>query len=337
MWKLLSDIKLPPLQDMTVLCGGERLDNILAQSLVNSYKRVYNVYGPSETTIWSLCAEVKKEEKKILLGEVIDNTDYYVFNDSLEKVNYGEMGELYIGGIGLARGYLNNDLLTKQMFITNPKDQKRIYKTGDIVKYISHDAIEYIGRRDNQIKINGFRIELEEIEKIAIDSSEFILDACAVNIQLPAQQIILFCRIESKLIEDKALEEKIKKLIYKTLPKYMYPSDIIFRDKFPLTSNGKIDRQTLSKSTTFSQPSEVNQNYHIQNIVFKTWAKILNHKDINVDENFILLGGNSVHIPQIIIELNKTLNARLTMRTFIENQTIRKLSKKIEKNLQLTI
>jgi amino acid adenylation domain-containing protein len=337
MWKLLSDINLPSLQDMTVLCGGERLDNTLAQSLINSYKHVYNVYGPSETTIWSLCAEVKKEDKKVLLGEVIDNTDYFVFNDVLKKVNYGEIGELYIGGIGLARGYLNNDLLTQQMFIINPENQKRIYKTGDIVRYISKDVIEYIGRRDNQIKINGFRIELEEIEKIAIDSSKFILDACAVNIQLPSQQIILFCRVESKLLGDKMLEEKLRKQTYKTLPKYMYPADTIFVDKFPLTTNGKIDRKALTKSTSFSQSNEIIENHYIRNIVSKSWAKILNHKDIDIDENFILLGGNSVHIPQIITELNKTLNARLTMRVFMENQTIRKLTEKIEKNLQITI
>ncbi|RXE60340.1 amino acid adenylation domain-containing protein [Acetivibrio mesophilus] len=169
-WRMLLDSSWSGSRNMAILCGGEALSKKLAMSLLKKCRNLWNMYGPTETTIWSLIGKVSEDDQKISIGYPIDNTVVYILDDNMNEVAYGEIGELYIGGLGVAKGYLNRPEVTQERFIQNPIDDRCdiIYKTGDLVRRLDNNSLEYIQRADFQVKIRGFRIELNEIESMAI-------------------------------------------------------------------------------------------------------------------------------------------------------------------------
>ncbi|NQZ13010.1 MAG: amino acid adenylation domain-containing protein, partial [Algicola sp.] len=264
-WNMLIDIDWASERSMSILCGGEGLPAHVLSKLQRNLPncRIYNMYGPTETTVWSSMALL--EGDTIHLGKPIINTQLYLLDTRLQLVPKGVAGELYIGGDGLSRGYLNRADLTAQTFIDNPFYQpnnsassKLIYKTGDLVRYLPDDTVEFIGRADDQVKIRGFRIELGEVET-QLSKLNGVDSACVVA-KTMTDSLQLVGYIKPVAVSERKSEEHSdeqaqaqRSLFIKAafnglktqLPEYMMPSIIMVVEQWPLTPNGKIDRKAL--------------------------------------------------------------------------------------------
>ena len=245
-WRLLLAAGWQGNPDLKILCGGEALPLDLAQQLLPRAASLWNLYGPTETTIWSTLCKIEPGYEVITIGRPIANTQIYLLDPQLQPVPVGVPGELYIGGDGLARGYLNRPELTAERFIPHPFSNEsgaRLYKTGDLARYRPDGTIEHLGRLDYQVKLRGFRIELGEIE--------------ALLAQHPAvRQAVVVAREDvpgdKRLVAYVALREKqtatvgdLQSHVMKQLPTYMVPSAFVLLEAFPLTPNGKVDRRAL--------------------------------------------------------------------------------------------
>jgi len=327
LWNLLLQIGLPKLPKMTALVGGEMLSETLAKNLYLTYKRVYNLYGPTETTIWSTCHRVNQIDYNSI-GLPISNTNCYVLNKALEPVSVNKVGELYIGGTGLAKGYLNNQQLTSKAFISHPNTQERLYKTGDLVKQLKNGNLRYIGRIDHQLKINGHRIEVEAIENKVL-SLPFIKQVCFVTIP-DANKFVLFFSVKNGPKEKMKQENEIRGVLNHWFPATIIPPTFMALDELPLMTNGKVDRSYLKNFALQNTNITKVLSAKIEDEILNIWRKVLNNAEIDIKSDFTMLGGNSIHIPEIIYKINKKFNANITLRKFMENQTIEKLSKLIK-------
>lgn len=337
-WGMIVDLLLENniTQRFDILCGGEPLDKKLAFKLQKIAKRFFNVYGPAETTIWSTINEIKMGE--ISIGQPISNTYCFVLDNHLNLVPPGMPGELYIGGIGVARGYINNPSLTNARFIPNPFGKQmdinlspKLYKTGDIVTLRCDGKFNYIGRNDEQIKIRGYRIETEEINSI-LNAYDKIKSAIVVikKYENDEMQIIAyFVPKESAKINI----DNLRHYMSTYLPDYMIPAHFVRMEAFPLNSNNKIDKFSLpvientlaTKTESYIEPKTA-----MQILMANVWKKTLRLDKVSIEASFFALGGHSLLIPQIIVELNTHFDVKLTIRDFIQNLTIEKLSKIIE-------
>ncbi|MDF2876981.1 MAG: amino acid adenylation domain protein [Clostridia bacterium] len=316
-WYMLLEVHWQGNEKLRILCGGEPWTRKLADQLVDQCISLWNVYGPTETTIWSTMGRIIKGEGPLTIGQPITNTELYILDETMKEVSVGTIGELYIGGIGVAKGYLNNYELTREKFIPNPYSGHmgdRLYKTGDIVRLLENEEIEYVERVDFQVKIRGFRIELGEIENIA-EQHEMIQKAVAVvaNDQYENKQIRLFIRI---LNRGYVSEGDIRNHIKKALPPYMVPNLIQFVNEFPMTENGKINRKTLSEKSMLTS----REGYHyaspqtpMEKDIAAIWTELLDVQDIGIYDNFLELGGHSLMANRLLIRLNHLFNTDLTL------------------------
>lgn len=325
-WNILLEAGWRGKENMKILCGGEALTSQLAEKLLSRCKSLWNLYGPTETTIWSSVARIENPNN-ITIGRPVLKTTFYVLDDNLNQVVDGQEGTLYIGGIGLAKGYLNQPELTAQKFIENPVNKsERIYNTGDVVRISKDGAIQYIGRTDFQVKVRGFRIELEEIEQAA-EQVEGVRQAIAIIKEDSTGEnfIVLYYKDDGK-VYSKALREELKEKI----PEYMLPSFYVSVDEFPLTPNSKIDRKALAcidhtKSQKLNPISENNSiiSNDIQKEMLEIWQGILNIDDIMLDDEFLDLGGHSLLASKLVAKVNQSFGTQVSLLDFlIEGYTI---------------
>ncbi|MEL4897612.1 amino acid adenylation domain-containing protein [Crocosphaera sp. Alani8] len=320
-WKLLLASGWEGKKDLTILCGGEALSPDLAEQLKEKSKQVFNLYGPTETTIWSSVYEVETE--KVRLGKPINNTQLYILDKDYNQLPIGVPGELYIGGKGVTRGYLKRPELTAERFIANPfKAGERLYKTGDLVKYGEDREIEYIGRIDYQVKLRGYRLELGEIETTILNHNQ--IKEAVVIVKEESLIAYIVCQ------EDISINPRsIKEYIGEKLPNYMIPSRFVELEKLPLTPNGKIDRKALPeielKSEDYIVPKTATEE-----ILAGIWGTILNIERVSVEENFFEIGGHSLLATQIMSQVRQVFEVELPLRVLFEKPTIRSLSKVIE-------
>ena len=290
-----------------VTLAGEPLPLKLRDDLLRlGVKKIFNGYGPSETTIFSTFTDVT-DYKEINIGRPIANTQMYILDNNLQIVPIGVAGELYIAGDGVGKGYLNMEETTKERYIKNPFiDGSIMYKTGDICKYDINGDIYYLGRTDNQVKIRGLRIELEEIEN-KIVNFPFIKDAKVVKQTIGSREIISAYFIAKRRIRI----TELRKYLNESLPNYMVPSYFTALDEFPHTPNGKIDKKALPI------PNGVLQNEKNKYVAPKTdlevklvsiWEDVLNTKPIGINDNFFELGGDSILAMNLNIQLLKITN-----------------------------
>ncbi|MBD2665598.1 amino acid adenylation domain protein [Richelia sinica FACHB-800] len=318
----------------TINLAGEALSLKLVQQLYQktSAKNVFNLYGPSEDTTYSTFSLVKVEAELVTIGRPISNTQAYILDAHLQPVPIGIPGELYIDGAGLARCYLNRPELTAEKFIPNPFSKKvgaRLYKTGDLVRYLLDGNIEFIGRIDHQIKIRGFRIEIGEIEA-AIHQHPEVREAVVLvrgdiadDKRLVAYIVTYFCEISVRELRD---------FLKAKLPEYMIPSAFVVLEKFPLTPNGKIDRRILPAPDTI-QNSEENSSLAltpVQELLSGIWAAILGIKQVGIHDNFFELGGHSLLATRVISQIRKAFKIDLQLRCLFASPTIKELAKEIE-------
>ncbi len=231
---------------LKLLVGGEALSKELADEMLKRSDDVWNVFGPTETTIWSTVARVRKNER-ITIGRPIGNTSIYILDDRKQPVPVGVPGELYIGGDGVAKGYIKRPELNEKAFVPNPfKRNDTIYKTGDLARYLADGSIEYLGRIDFQVKIRGFRIELGEIESALLKFNELQEAVVAVREDNPGNKRLVAYLIP-KDSSDPPSRRELDESLGKTLPDYMIPSSYVVLNSFPLTLNRKVNRKGLAK------------------------------------------------------------------------------------------
>ncbi len=322
---------------MKMLIGGEPWSINLAYSLMdNGCEQLWNVYGPTETTIYSTMTRITKEDSYVSIGLPIDQTDIYVLDSEMKPVAENDEGRLYIGGVGVARGYYNNPELTNERFIKNPIDEQRgrIYDTGDIVKYLGADRIVYVGRSDFQVKVHGFRIELGEIES-ALEKCEGVEQAVAV-VAGEDQNAYICAFMKTEGGKDLSLEY-IKDMCEKILPYYMIPSRFIFTEKYPMTANLKVDRKELLKQAKESATAEdefIAPRNEIEEEIADIWASLLDNDHISVTDDFFELGGHSLLANRMVIRINKAFGTTITLvEIFSRKITIEEMAQLVEENL----
>jgi len=307
----------------TLMVGGEALPETLLKEIKQVFRgRIYNMYGPTETTVWSTVKELTKEDR-ISIGKPIANTMVYITDSSMMPVPVGVPGEFYIGGDGLARGYLNNPELTKERFIENPFIHGgRIYRTGDLARWLSDGNIEFLGRIDQQVKIRGYRIELGEIES-AINEQEGVVEA-VVYVRESRTRNQYLC---AYLVVDKTDVQSIKNNLKKKLPEYMLPTSYIIVDKIPLTPNGKVDRQAL---LDIQRPEDIQnkmppRNFH-DSAIADIWKEVLGLEEVYIHDDFFEIGGNSINIIQVAYQIKEILGVEITAADLMAYRTVHELS-----------
>ena len=291
MWSILENTTWTGQSDLVALCGGEPLPHGLAQRLLSIVAELWNMYGPTEATVWCALKKVQANEP-ITIGHPIDNMEMFVMDSSLKKLPPNVKGELYIGGFGLAEGYVNNDALTQSQFIPYPDVLGgRLYRVGDIACSTSDGELVVFGRTDNQIKLHGYRIELEEIEAQILTLSE--IRECAVIVN-KEQLIAYICSTSVPSLT----ENKLINHLSKHLPEYMVPKRVTFLEKLPLTPSGKIDRNVLAKLSllkTANSPKKTKLT-PLQSLVTQIWAEEFHLSTIGINDNFFEFIRRSIHI-----------------------------------------
>jgi amino acid adenylation domain-containing protein len=318
-WRsLLADklIKRPVLG----LCGGEALPAELAKTLLSHNVTLWNMYGPTETTIWSSCQQV--ENSDIHLGTTIRATEFYVLDSALNPVQKGVMGELYIAGEGIARGYLNQPELSAERFVANPFCIKgsRLYRTGDLVKYNQDEQLLYLGRCDHQVKIRGFRIELGEIE-VHFYQQEGVSEAVVIVEDLP-----IGTRLVAYVAGENIQSSELQTQLARRLPQYMVPSVIMVLDKLPLNNSGKIDRHALPKAQDSQSDSFVAPANEQEQQLVKIWQAVLKSSPISCVDDFFTLGGDSIIALQLASRISESLRLNCSVKNIFEAPSISALS-----------
>lgn len=337
-WKILMEANWKGRKGLKILCGGEALSVQLAHQLIERCDSLWNMYGPTETTIWSSVAKIT-DPNVITLGEPILNTQFYVLDRDMKPVKNLEKGNLFIGGIGLAKGYLNNQELTDKKFIQNPLDVNagKIYDTGDVVKRLEDGSIQYVGRADFQVKIRGFRIELGEIESM-LEKNENVEQAVAIVKQDSMDNSIIVAYYKTN--EETSNAKELKQWLKGKIPEYMIPSYFVKVDEYPLTGNNKIDRKALAlveHITKISEPVKEEKDIDtskgsMEQELLAIWEDVLKIDDIEVTDDFFDLGGHSLLASRIVARVNPRYAVELTLLEFLtDGYTIELLSKLIEK------
>lgn len=313
-WRILLEAGWTGTKNLKILCGGEAFPPELAAKLLTHSKEVWNMYGPTETTIWSTVYLIEQEENPIPIGHPIGNTAVYILDSYLNPVPEGASGELYIGGDGLARGYYNRDELTAERFIRNPFEKEkgaRMYRTGDLVRYRKDGNIEYLGRLDHQVKVRGFRIETGEIETV-LNGHPQIQTSLVVAKENKAgiNQLIAYL-----ISEDKAgfNVSELRRFLKETLPDYMIPEHFVTMEAFPQTPNGKIDRKVLP-DPEYTRPEMENEyirpRSETEKQIARIWGEVLGMEQIGIQDNFFELGGNSMLMVQVQRRLSEEFEGR---------------------------
>ncbi len=313
------------------IVGGEQMEkqHVAILKAMNPDIRIYNEYGPTEATIGCTVYEISDPEQQVLIGKPIANTQIFILNDAGELAPKGVPGEIYIGGECLARGYLNRPDLTAERFIVNPHAPdtgSRIYRTGDIGRWLRDGNLEYRGRKDNQVKIRGYRIELGEIESI-LAAAEGVKSCALVAKPAPSGGL----RLAAYVVAEPACQKnQLLEYLSDKLPDYMIPAIWEMLDELPLTDAGKIDRKALvDRSTaplsaqTYTAPEEETEKQ-----LAAIWKALLNVENIGVHDNFFELGGDSIISIQVVSRA-KQLGYALRPRDLFQHQTISSLAKLI--------
>ncbi|MEW6737739.1 MAG: AMP-binding protein, partial [Acidobacteriota bacterium] len=321
----------------TLMLGGEALPLSLTKQLSEMLPaRIINMYGPTETTIWSATQEIDKAASVVSIGHPITNTQIYILDEYLQSVPLGVVGELYIGGDGLARGYFNHPDITADRFLPNPFSNTpgtRLYRTGDLARYLANGGIEFLGRTDYQVKIRGHRIELGEIvavleqhanvrEAVVLAKDGLLDDKQLVAYLIPKQQ-------------PAPTNTELQNYLKQRLPEYMVPTVFLTLTSFPLTANGKIDRNALLRMESRKLPSNtqyVAPRSRLEQIIASVWQQVLNLEKVGIHDNFFDLGGHSLLIAQAQSQLKQLLHRDLPLIKILEHPTINSLAKYLEQD-----
>ncbi len=327
-WRMLLAAGWKGSPELTILCGGEALHRGLASSLFARCGRFWNVYGPTESTIWSTACRIDSNHVAegappvVSIGKAIHNTSVYVLDRWLQPSALGVPGELFIGGVGLARGYRGQKMRTRERFITDG-DGRRLYRTGDVVRFDSTGLLEFLGRTDHQVKVRGHRVETGEVEA-ALCRHESVQEAAVVCVSNDEGETALAAYIVAfGTVEASALRSHLKML----LPAYMTPSAFVTLDALPLAANGKVDRSALPEPSAFSSEAAFEEPRDAMEVAIGTvWEQVLDVRPISIHDDFFRSGGHSLAATRAVFRLQKELNVPVTMMELFRNPTIASLA-----------
>ena len=326
--------------------GGEALlaENLSAWRKLAPDTRLINEYGPTETVVGCCVYQVQPEDPisgAVPIGRPIANTQLYVLDEKLRPVPTGAIGELYIGGAGVGRGYWNRPELTREAFVTDPFSDlpdARLYKTGDLARYREDGILEYLGRVDNQVKVHGYRIELGEIEAVLAAHPE--LKSCAVIAHEFApgdKQLVAYVVARSK---ERLATDALREFLEQKLPKYMVPARFMFLDALPLTANGKVDRKALpdpASEEMHSSEEFVAPRTPVEEKIVAIWCELLGVEKLGIHDDVFLWGAHSLMAVRAISRIQSALNlthAQLPLATLLQAPTVAELAAVIEEARQ---
>jgi amino acid adenylation domain-containing protein len=324
-----------------IIFGGEALELKSLQPWFELHgdrlPQLVNMYGITETTVHVTYRPLSKadlHDTASVIGRQIPDLQVYLLDEYLQPVPIGVAGEMYVGGAGVARGYLNRPELTQQRFISHPfsnNPQARLYKTGDLARYLPNGELEYLGRIDNQVKIRGFRIELGEIEAVLNAHPQIQQAVVIVTEDIPGDKRLVAYLVKS---DEFLTNKQIRDFLKQQLPEYMLPSAFVTLDTIPLTPNGKIDKKALLgiSTETISNLEYIPPRNPTEEIIADIFASVLNIQKVGIHDNFFTLGGHSLLATQVISRVRQAFAVDVPLRNLFAEPTIANLSKIIVEN-----
>ena len=334
-WRVLIDSDWPGCARLKALCGGEALPRDLAQMLLPRVGSLWNMYGPTETTVWSAVHEVGLDDDPIPLGLPVANTVLYLLDHRLQPVPIGVAGELHIGGPGLARGYRNLPGLTASRFIEHPfVPGERLYKTGDLCRFLADGRLLFLARLDDQVKLHGHRIEVGEIESV-LARHHAVQEVAVVIHEEPGSSKRLVAYLVRPASVPPALPSRLRAFLSAQLPEYMVPSAFVYLDSLPLTPNAKVDRKALRDlAVTSSAPEEreyVPPRTPTEAAVAALWAEILNTPRVGVLDRFDELGGDSLGFAVMTVRAGSRLGVEIPVHMDNEMLTVAGFARTVDR------
>jgi amino acid adenylation domain-containing protein len=314
-----------------LMVGGEACPAPLIERLERHTKaQLVNLYGPTETTIWSSCARLSGG-RAVSIGRPIGNTRFHVVDEAMRLVPIGVQGELLIGGAGVSRGYLGRDALTEERFV-RLEDGDRVYRTGDLVRWTGHGELQYVGRNDAQVKIRGYRVELGEIETRLCELAGVREAAVALHPLAAGEPLLTAYLVAEEGIGDQAqwvLE--CKRLLARELTGYMMPSTFVVLERLPMTPNGKVDRASLPPPIVDAIVQHRAPETDTERALAVLWQELLGRDHpVGADDNFFGLGGHSLLATRMILAINQRWPAAVQLKDIFERQSLSELASHID-------
>ena len=323
-WRLLLEAGWEAPAGLKVLCGGELFPREVAERLLGQGAEVWNLYGPTETTIWSAVHRVQSGEGLVPIGKGVGNTSLYVLDENRGLVPFGVIGELYIGGDGLALGYLGRPELDAERFVAHPfVPGERLYRTGDLARYRADGTLEVHGRIDDQVKLRGFRIELGEVETNLARHRSVDTAVCMVREDTAGdERLVAYVVVSAGQALDVA---ELRAHLREMLPEYMVPSVYEPLEAVPLTPNGKVDRKALPapEGTAVAARAEyVAPRTPLERTLCEIWSRVLGVESVGIRDDFFDLGGHSLLVVRLLFELEAELERALELPVLFRVRTV---------------
>jgi amino acid adenylation domain-containing protein len=324
-WRLLLEAGFRAPSKFKMLCGGEALPRELANRLLEGSGELWNMYGPTETTIWSSCTRVAGGNEPITVGGPIANTQFYVLDHHDQPVPGGVPGQLHIGGDGVARGYYKRTALTAEKFLSNPFSAGRMYRTGDLARWLPDGGLQVLGRIDHQVKLRGFRIELGEIESVLVKKAELSAAAVILREDAPGTPRIVAYYVGQG--DNVRSAETLRALLAEDMPEYMIPSAWVKLDTLPLSPNGKLDRAALPRpdAAQMEKIEFVAPTTATEVALTKIFAEVLNLESVGVTADLLKLGADSIQLFQITARANRG-GIKITAKQLLQHRCARALA-----------
>jgi amino acid adenylation domain-containing protein len=340
-WRMLIESGWTGNKQLKGLVGGEALPIDLAELVSQRIRELWNMYGPTETTVWSTVWKVVPGSAAVSIGKPIANTQTYVLDEQFQLVPKGVVGRLFIGGLGLALGYLNRPDLTQEKFITNPfNSAEKIYDTGDLVRLGQDGQLYYVSRADNQVKLRGYRIELGDVEHallahpgvreavvalkqpLAQDNSSVSSGEYLVGYYVPRDRVLL--------------SDDLRMWLKSQLPDYMVPTWFVALTELPMTPNLKVDRKRLPDiqrhSSDINERPQLGPRNSVERQLMNIWKEILKIDSMGIDDNFFMLGGHSLLAARLMSRIEKVTGKRIPLATLLQHPTVEGLANAIRNN-----
>jgi acyl-CoA synthetase (AMP-forming)/AMP-acid ligase II/aryl carrier-like protein len=304
-WRMLLEAGFASHPGLKLLAGGEALTRELADRLLAGGGRLWNMYGPTETTIWSSCREILADDATITIGRPIRNTQFYILGAGDAPLPIGQTGELHIGGAGVARGYVRRPELTAQKFVPNPFGAGRMYRTGDAARMLPTGEVQLFGRLDDQVKLRGFRIELGEIQAVLMRQANLAAAVVLLRADPNTEPQLVAYYVERP--EWPQTAEALRAVLTTELPEYMIPASWVRLDAMPISPNGKLDRAALPAPERAATPAADIRlpQTPTESALVEIWIETLQLPNVSTTADIFDLGADSIHIFRITARANK--------------------------------
>jgi amino acid adenylation domain-containing protein len=329
-WRLLLEAGFRAPAGFRMLCGGEALPRDLADQLLAHEGELWNMYGPTETTIWSSCGQIHPDGRPITVGRPIGNTQFYVLDRNDQPTAPGVPGQLHIGGVGLARGYHERPELNAEKFLANPFAPGRIYRTGDLARWLPDGTMQVLGRIDHQVKVRGFRIELGEIEAALTRKTGARAAAVILREDVPGRQRLVAYYVPGP--GTRGSSDALAERLAEELPEYMIPSAWVQLEALPVSPNGKLDRAALPAPAAGQRVAE--QDYRAPTTateieIARICAEVLHLERVGVDTDLLRLGADSIQMFQIVARVNR-IGLHLSAKQLLQQRTIAEVARRLD-------